>query len=239
MPALNLTPDQAERVRLGMCACGCGDAVRTGSAYPEHSADHRQRARRERLAWEKSGEPERLRLQKRLDATLGELGRLTRDIDRLQADRAKLRELAADLQARLSPQVELPVVTPGPSSPAGVTAVKPLEQLDPVDVVWQCLTMRSYLRRLDDDWWALVGARERPVGRAAEQSTESLRRAGLLVDRAGELGTGLEAGPVAKAMGADIAKIRAKVRRVIRDGGPQCFGLSNPPTFMRGGDRSA
>lgn len=188
MPALNLTPDQAERVRLGMCACGCGDAVRTGSAYPEHSADHRQRARRERLAWEASGEPERLRLQKRLDATLGELGRLTRDIDRLQAERAKLRELAADLQARLSPQVELPVVTPSPSSPAGVTAVKPLEQLHPVDVVWRLLTTQERLVR-DAGKWCLLN-RTQPLGSLPDDQVTALVSTRVLrVDGAAALPT--------------------------------------------------
>lgn len=170
---MKLTPPQEERVKAKTCACGCGEPVRMGRAYPEESTAHRQRARRERLAWEASGQAARHQLQRRLDQVLGELGRLTAQIDRLTTQRKELRELAADLQARLSPQVELPVVTSASSSPANVT-----EQLHPVDVAWRLLTSSERLTCAGDRWQLL--SMGHPVGWLPAGQVEAIIAAGLL-----------------------------------------------------------
>lgn len=211
MPALNLTPDQRARVRAGRCACGCGRPTERGRGYADDSAACRKRAQRQRQAWEASGEPERLRLQARLDATTAELGRLTAELDRLTRRRQELRELATDLQTRLSGQLELPVVTPAPSSPAGVTPA--LERLHPADVVWQALTLRAELRLKDEGW--RLERQGKAVGVLPSRELEALARARLLERQGAEV---VCAGPEARVIGADMAAIRRRVRKALADG---------------------
>lgn len=208
MPGPKLTPPQKARYNAGKCACGCGESRRTANTFSAYAdgAAHRKRAQRERDAWVASGAQARYELQKRLDQVTFELGGLTQQIDQLSAKRAKLRELATDLQARLSPQVELPVVTPAARSPADVTGK--LEQLDPSDALWRMAQSRAVklVWAPDTGAYKLVD-NDQPSGILSSEQVTALGQAGLLVVKA-HIGTAT----LANAVPLSPAGLRHRVK---------------------------